>query len=63
MTKKQEIVRRAIELVGHVELAGQLGVPSWMVEAWLCGGIDMPDSNLMDLAVFLLESNRPRIAT
>ena len=52
--KKQEIVLRAVELVGHVELAGQLNVPSWVVEAWLCGGIDIPDSKLMDLASYLL---------
>ncbi|HEY7765811.1 MAG TPA: hypothetical protein VIB38_12540, partial [Aestuariivirgaceae bacterium] len=59
--KKQEIVRRAVELVGHVELAEQLAVPSWVVEAWVCGGIEMPDSKLMDLAFFLLEHSRPRI--
>ncbi|HZO03166.1 MAG TPA: hypothetical protein VFB93_18370 [Burkholderiales bacterium] len=61
-TKKQDIVQRAVELVGHVELAEQLNVPSWVVEAWACGGIDMPDSKLMDLASFLLDTSLPRVA-
>lgn len=61
--KKQEIVQRAVELVGHVELAEQLGVPSWVVEAWAYGGIDMPDNKLLDLAVLLLETSRPGVAT
>ena len=60
-TKKQEIAQRAVDLVGHVELAEQLDVPSWVVEAWVCGGIDMPDSKLMDLAAFLLDPRRSRI--
>jgi hypothetical protein len=59
--KKQDIVRRAVELVGHVELADELEVPSWVVEAWLCGGVEIPDSKLMDLAFVLLETSRPRV--
>lgn len=59
--KKQDIVRRAVELVGHVELADELDVPSWVVEAWLCGGVEIPDSKLMDLAFVLLETSRPRV--
>ena len=60
-TIKQQIAHRAVDLVGHVELAEQLNVPSWVVDAWVCGGIDMPDSKLMDLAAFLLDPRRSRI--
>jgi hypothetical protein len=60
-TKKQEIAQRAVDLVGHVKLAEQLNVPSWVVEAWMYGGIDMPDSKLMDLAAFLLNASRSRV--
>jgi hypothetical protein len=60
-TKKQEIAQRAVDLVGHVELAEQLNVPSWVVEAWMYGDIDMPDSKLMDLAAFLLDPRRSRV--
>jgi hypothetical protein len=60
-TKKQEIAQRAVDLVRRVELAEQLDVPSWVVEAWMYGGINMPDSKLMDLAAFLLDPRRSKI--
>jgi hypothetical protein len=59
--KKPEIVQRAVQLIGHLELAEGLNVPSWVLEAWSCGGIDMPDSKLIDLASLLLETSRPRV--
>jgi hypothetical protein len=57
-SKKQEILRGAVELIGRAELAEGLDVPSWVVEAWLCGDVEMPDSKLRDLAAILLKSSR-----
>ena len=59
-SKKQEIVRGAVELVGKAELAEQLGIPAWVIDAWLTGDAEMPDSKLMDLASFLLKTSRAR---
>jgi hypothetical protein len=57
--KKLEILRGAVELVGRAQLAEKLEVPSWVVEAWLCGDVDMPENKLLDLARVLLEVSRP----
>lgn len=59
VTKKQEILRRAEELMGRDFLAKRLNIPQSMLEAWLRGDVTMPDGKLLDLAAALAELADP----
>ena len=52
-TTKQELLQRAVELMGREELARRLKVPGHLLDAWLQGQASMPDGKLMMLAVIL----------
>jgi hypothetical protein len=52
-TTKQELLRRAVDLVGHDELALRLKVPGPLLEAWIRGVSSMPDRKLIQLAKIL----------
>ena len=42
-TAKQEVLRKAADLVGREELAGLLKVPVTTLDEWLEGNASMPD--------------------
>lgn len=52
-TTRQELLRRAVNLIGHDELALRLKVPPPLLEAWLRGVSSMPDRKLILLANIL----------
>ena len=52
-TTKQELLRRAVKLMGHDELALRLKVPAPLLEAWMRGASSMPDRKLILLANIL----------
>jgi hypothetical protein len=55
LTKKQDLLRRAEELMGRDRLAKRLGTAPAMLEAWMRGDVTMPDGKLLDLAAALAE--------
>ena len=52
-TTRQELLRRAVNLIGHDELALRLKVPPPLLEAWIRGVSSMPDRKLILLANIL----------
>ena len=58
-TTKQRLLREAAKLIGEEELANRLGVPSWLLVAWIEGAATMPDRKLKALAEVLEEFGRP----
>ena len=58
-TTKQQLLRRAMALVGLDELAAALKTPPTLVEAWINGHASMPDRKLLVLADFLEKVGRP----
>jgi hypothetical protein len=52
-TTKQQLLRRAVTLVGVEELAVALKAPASLVEAWMHGQASMPDRKLLLLTDFL----------
>lgn len=56
---KQRLLKAAAELIGNEELARRLGVPIWLLVAWIEGGATMPDRMLKALAEVLDEFGRP----
>jgi hypothetical protein len=56
---KQQILRRAEDLIGRDTLAKRLGIPESMLDAWIRGDTTMPDGKLLDLAAALVEFARP----
>ena len=49
-TTKQELLRKAVRLIGRDELAQKLGVPTHLLDAWMNGQASMPDRKLVQLA-------------
>ena len=49
-TTRQDLLRKAVKLIGHDELAAKLGVPSHLLDAWINGKASMPDRKLVQLA-------------
>jgi hypothetical protein len=47
---KQRLLTKAAKLIGVEELANRLGVPSWLLVAWIEGAGTMPDRKLKALA-------------
>lgn len=58
-TTKQRLLSEAAKLIGEEELASRLGVPSWLLVAWIEGAATMPDRKLRALAEILEEFGRP----
>lgn len=54
-TKKQELIRRSVELVGMEQLAERIDSPQPLIEAWIQGAATMPDRTLVKLAGVLTE--------
>jgi hypothetical protein len=52
-TTKQQMLRRASELLGRVELAALLDVRASLLEAWISGHASMPDRKLLALTDIL----------
>lgn len=52
-TTRQELLRRAVNLMGHDELALRLKVPPPLLDAWIRGVSSMPDRKLILLANIL----------
>lgn len=58
-TTKQRLLKQAAKLVGEEELARRLGVPTWLLIAWIEGAATMPDRKLKALAELLEDFGRP----
>jgi hypothetical protein len=58
-TTKQRLLTEAAKFIGVEELANRLGVPSWLLVAWIEGAATMPDRKLKALAEVLDEFGRP----
>lgn len=58
-TTKQRLLTEAAKLIGVEELANRLGVPSWLLVAWIEGAGTMPDRKLKALAEVFEEFGRP----
>lgn len=57
---RQDLLRKAVTLIGREELAVKLGVPTHLLEAWMNGQASMPDRKLVQLANVLDQfSSRP----
>jgi hypothetical protein len=52
-TKKQELLRRAANLLGREELAIRLKVPAHLLDVWINGHATMPDRKLFLLVAVL----------
>jgi DNA-binding transcriptional regulator YdaS (Cro superfamily) len=50
---KQQLLRRAANLVGQQELATRMKVPPPVLDAWINGRATMPDRKLIALAAVL----------
>jgi hypothetical protein len=50
---KRGLLNRAAKLLGVIDLARRLNVPSTLLETWMRGDGTMPDGKLMDLARLL----------
>ena len=51
---KERVVKEAVALMGHQELAGRLGVSMEHVSSWLDGTAIIPDAALISLSEILL---------
>lgn len=58
--KKQDLLRRAVQLFGKRELAAHLHIPETLLEAWIRGDVTMPDGQLMALATVLDNLAKPK---
>jgi hypothetical protein len=52
-TTRQELLRRAVELVGKKDLAIRLGVTQGVLDGWLTGYLLMPDRKFLALSDLL----------
>jgi hypothetical protein len=52
-TARQELLRRAVELVGKKDLAIRLGVTQGVLDGWLTGYLLMPDRKFLTLSDLL----------
>ena len=59
-SKKQQLLERAVELVGRQQLAGRMGIPETLLSAWVSGDVTMPDGKLLVLAAILDEAAKIR---
>jgi hypothetical protein len=59
-TAKQQVLRKAADLVGREELAGLLKVPPATLDAWVRGVATMPDRKLRLLGEILDDMSGPK---
>jgi hypothetical protein len=52
-TTRQELLRRAVELIGKKDVAIRLGVTQGVLDGWLTGYLLMPDRKFLALAELL----------
>ena len=50
LTAKQQLLKRAVMLVGRDTVAARLNVPATLLDVWLRGLATMPDRKLWPLA-------------
>jgi hypothetical protein len=48
--RKQVLLKKAADLIGHAQLARQLNVSDSILKAWISGDATMPDAMLIALA-------------
>jgi len=60
LTTKQQLLQRAVTLMGRDHLAARLGIPETLLDAWIRGDVTMPDGKLLVLAAVLDEVARPK---
>jgi len=53
LIKKRELLQRAAELMGRDQLALRLSISETLLDAWIRGGVAMPDGKLFVLAAIL----------
>ena len=58
--KKQDLLRRAVQLFGKRELAARLHIPETLLDAWVRGDVTMPDGQLLTLAAVLDKLAKPK---
>ena len=58
--RKQELLRRAADLMGRDELALGLKVSRSMLDAWISGRLSMPNRKLVRLGDLLEEVSHPK---
>jgi hypothetical protein len=58
-TTKEQLLRRAVDLVGLEQVALALKAPPDLVSAWMSGHASMPERKLLLLADFLDRFGRP----
>jgi hypothetical protein len=59
---RQDLLRRAVELMGRDALASRLNVPNHLLDTWLNGHASIPDRKLLALIDILDKvSSRPGI--
>jgi hypothetical protein len=51
--KRQQVLQRAAEVIGRDHLAGKLGIPETLLDAWIRGDVAMPDGKWFVLAAIL----------
>ena len=56
LAAKQELLQRAVELVGRDELAERIGVSPKLLDAWINGDASMPDGKLLVVAAILKDA-------
>jgi hypothetical protein len=59
-TTKQNLLQRAMKLMGREQLAARLGIPEKLLDAWVRGDVTMPDGKLLVLAAVLDEIAKPK---
>jgi hypothetical protein len=53
---KTTLLQRAAKLLGKDKLAVLLNVPEELLDAWMSGAVDMPDSRLPRLSAILTKA-------
>ena len=53
---KQQLLQRAVDLIGSDRLAGRMGVSEKLLAEWLRGDATMPDGKLLVLAAIVTEA-------
>lgn len=59
-TAKQQVLRKAADLIGPAELAALLKVPMTTLDAWVRGEATMPDRKLRMLGEILDDMSGPK---
>ena len=60
-TTRQELLRKAVTLIGREELAVKLGVPAHLLDAWINGKASMPDRKLVGDMVDFISEKMPKL--